>query len=381
MKCANCGAELKVGCVYCSVCGKEAQIVPDYNELDDDYLKALLEEEEMPLQNKQTKSSEEQISVAKKEKKGTGKKKNKKPWILTGIFAVVLVLAAIVVFVVVRTKQSNSFSYQFDKAVAYADQRNYTKAIQYFEKALDLEPDNTDALYELAKIYYTRENYQAAEAPLLQIIMNDSSNKEAYQLLIELYEKQKRYDDIVSLYQSATDEAVKELFSAYILSEPVFDPQGGEYEDTLEIHISAGNGTTIYYTMDGSDPIENGVPYTNSISLEDEGSYTISAVACDERGIFSEVEKEKYVIKFTAPDMATVTPSAGTYTEAVSVTVHVPDGAKAYYTWDGTNPTTASDQYTEPLELPEGNNILSILVVSEQGISSPVARYNYIYQP
>ena len=31
MKCANCGAEIKLGCVYCSVCGKEAQIVPDYN--------------------------------------------------------------------------------------------------------------------------------------------------------------------------------------------------------------------------------------------------------------------------------------------------------------------------------------------------------------
>ena len=26
MKCANCGAEIKLGCVYCSVCGKEAQI-------------------------------------------------------------------------------------------------------------------------------------------------------------------------------------------------------------------------------------------------------------------------------------------------------------------------------------------------------------------
>jgi uncharacterized Zn finger protein (UPF0148 family) len=27
MKCANCGAEIRVGCVYCPVCGKEAQIV------------------------------------------------------------------------------------------------------------------------------------------------------------------------------------------------------------------------------------------------------------------------------------------------------------------------------------------------------------------
>ena len=45
MKCANCGAEIKLGCVYCSVCGKEAQIVPDYN-VEEDILKELLEEDD-----------------------------------------------------------------------------------------------------------------------------------------------------------------------------------------------------------------------------------------------------------------------------------------------------------------------------------------------
>ena len=44
MKCANCGAEIKLGCVYCSVCGKEAQIVPDYN-VEEDILKELSEME------------------------------------------------------------------------------------------------------------------------------------------------------------------------------------------------------------------------------------------------------------------------------------------------------------------------------------------------
>ena len=46
MKCANCGAELKVGCMYCSVCGKEAQIVSDYNLLEDDFLRDMLKERE-----------------------------------------------------------------------------------------------------------------------------------------------------------------------------------------------------------------------------------------------------------------------------------------------------------------------------------------------
>ena len=50
MKCANCGAEIKLGCVYCSVCGKEAQIVPDYN-VEEDILKELLEEDDKPSKN------------------------------------------------------------------------------------------------------------------------------------------------------------------------------------------------------------------------------------------------------------------------------------------------------------------------------------------
>lgn len=46
MKCAKCGAELKKGCLYCSVCGHEAQIVSDYNVLEDDYLRSLLKDGE-----------------------------------------------------------------------------------------------------------------------------------------------------------------------------------------------------------------------------------------------------------------------------------------------------------------------------------------------
>lgn len=44
MKCENCGAELREGSVYCMVCGKPVQIVPDYNAFDD-YLDNLVGED------------------------------------------------------------------------------------------------------------------------------------------------------------------------------------------------------------------------------------------------------------------------------------------------------------------------------------------------
>ena len=42
------------------------------------------------------------------------------------------------------------------------------------------------------------------------------------------------------------------------------------------------------------------------------------------------------------------------------------EGCSIYYTWDGTDPTDTSARYTEPIEVPEGNNILSIIVVNDK---------------
>ena len=103
MKCANCGAELKVGCVYCSVCGTEAQIVSDYNLLEDDFLRGLLKEKKEKihkkhLSEKKKKNRMEQQSKGKEEAPGKQKiRKKKKPiWILAVAVLLILVLAIVI---------------------------------------------------------------------------------------------------------------------------------------------------------------------------------------------------------------------------------------------------------------------------------------------
>ena len=78
MKCANCGAEIRVGCVYCPVCGKEAQIVSDYNILEDDYLDSLLQEGEKP--SVPSKSKQKEKAAKPKQEKPTGKKSKSWLW-------------------------------------------------------------------------------------------------------------------------------------------------------------------------------------------------------------------------------------------------------------------------------------------------------------
>ena len=78
MKCIYCGAELKEGCIYCSKCGKEVQLVPDYSGIEDDYLKALITSNEAPDDTAKKNISNKPPVKPKKQETEPEKKKNDK---------------------------------------------------------------------------------------------------------------------------------------------------------------------------------------------------------------------------------------------------------------------------------------------------------------
>ena len=77
MKCAKCGAEIRPGCVYCSNCGQEAQIVTEINILEDDLLRSMLEEEEQ--QKTAEGGSEVEQGEVSGEKKNPARQPAKRP--------------------------------------------------------------------------------------------------------------------------------------------------------------------------------------------------------------------------------------------------------------------------------------------------------------
>lgn len=52
-----------------------------------------------------------------------------------------------------------------------------------------------------------------------------------------------------------------------ILEEPVFSHSSGFYDEPFELEISAKQGGTIYYTLDGSEPTEESEVYTGAIPI------------------------------------------------------------------------------------------------------------------
>lgn len=384
MKCANCGAELKVGCVYCSVCGTEAQIVSDYNLLEDDFLRGLLKEKKEKihkkhLSEKKKKTRMEQQSEGKEEAPGKQKiRKKKKPiWILAVAVLLVLVLAIVILL---QYTWNNSYDHQMKKAESYQSRKDYRNAEKCLKRALELDSSSEDARARLAEIYIQQEEFDKARELLLELLAQDEENQENYERLIQVYAALENYQAIEELGRNITDVEILELFEGYLAKPPVFQPEGGTYQEEIEVELTGDSDCRIYYTLDGSDPKE-GTEYTGPILLESGKNLWIRAISCNKFGVYGEEEQERFTIRLKKPDTPHVTPSGGSFYAPQTIAVTAPEGCRIYYTWDGTAPTRESEQYTEPIGMPEGNNVLSLILVDKYGMASDVLKCNYVYIP
>lgn len=371
MKCSYCGAKIKPGKVYCSVCGREAQIVPDYN-LEEDFLNALLQEEE-------EKGPSPSGRTLPKERGDTKKKKKKsKDRALT--VAVVMFLVAAIAAIVFYEWKDLSYEGRMARAKKAYENQEYAKAADYAKQALDKKEKDYDACVLLGQAFLDDGDLDGAKQYLLLAYGISDEDTKIFELLIELYEKQKDYDAIELLSHDAKTDEQKKLFEAYQVDAPQFGLDEGEYEEGQEISLTAEPGCAIYYTMHGENPKAEGVPYTEPIVLEEEGSYRIRAISQDARGIYSQEVVAKYTIDAKMPDLPSASPESGTYTEPTPITIDVPDGCRAYYAWNAT-PDAGSARYTGPIEMIQGNNVLSIILINDKGKTSGVQKYNYIYMP
>lgn len=367
MKCKKCGAEIHDGCVYCSVCGTEVQLVPDYNLLDEDILGGIVQHEANAVQEK----------ISAKKKKSTMN------FLIWGGICMVLLAAVLTLFFVfkeVQKRQQNTYEYQYQKAQEYAGKGELTNAVSHYKRALELKPEDKDAKTRLLEIYLDRNDEKEAVAILKSFVKENKKDKDSIQKLISIYDKNKEYDKILALCEEVKCSEFLDMFTDYMVDQPKFNKISGTYHMPLTIVISSEKKYDIFYTVNGQDPIAYGLPYKDEIHLK-EGTTTIQAVAQNEKGIYSEPVKAEYIIHYEPPATPSVKPAGGVYTEPQMIEVSVPPDCTAYYTWDGSDPSEGSFRYTGPLEMPQGNQVLSVVLVGSSGLSSNIYRVNYVYMP
>ena len=229
---------------------------------------------------------------------------------------------------ILRYQRDNPAAYQLKRAQEAFDQKNYTSALDYVNRALQLEDGSEDALLLQGQIYQMMKEDDQAETILLKVIDQNPDCTEAYESLLELYDENGSYEQILALKEKTTNPEILSLFDTYLVETPVIDVKSGTYKEFQEVKLSVkGKSLEIYYTLDGSIPTKKDTLYEDVVSIEKQGKTTLTAVAMDKNGRYSEPVSAQYDIELDVSDVPVVSPDGGRFTEASSVTVTVPEGS------------------------------------------------------
>ena len=187
--------------------------------------------------------------------------------------------------------------------------------------------------------------------------------------------------NLYSIYPRSAEDIITDY-----LTPPTFIPSAGTYEKEVNVTIKSFDQTVfaIFYTLDGSDPIENGEEYDGEpITITE--TTTIKAVAIydvDRENPYSEITEATYVIVdkiYTNPEAPVFTPESGLYTDAIDVSISCPTEEKVIILYDlfGLKPElTSSPRFDgEPIKLAETTTIAAIAVLVDED-NNPILNSN-----
>ena len=385
MICKKCGAEIESGFLYCPKCGESVQLVPNYDVLEEELLSRVVEDKDKAKNNRFATGVYKPVAVSESSKQKSEKKssdsgaihRNKDFIIKLVIFLSIVLLGMLIIIPLLG---SHSYDSLMNNAVEAESEEQYAKALGYFQEAYDIDSSSFEAVYGLGRMYYKVKEYDKAVEYLEIALSQDIANKKIYSYLLDSYSALKETDKIYELQTKAPNDEILALFDEYVIKPPEFSEPGGDYEDDVYLVLSSREGNQIFYTLDGKNPTTSGRLFSKAIKLTD-GTTEVKAVTLSSSGEYSEVVSETYNISYVALAMPVVSPQPGTFTQQEYITISVPEGCKAYYSWDGTDPSKVGILYTEPFPILNGASVLSVVIIDSKGNTSPVYHGDYIYNP
>jgi len=216
---------------------------------------------------------------------------------------------------------------------------------------------------------------------MLPLLYIDQSDKDIYEEIVMIYEKQGNYKAINQLISECKDIQIAAMFDEYTAIPPEFSLEEGTYYKSEKLKLLVSSKGSIYYTVDGKEPTLSSKLYQDGIFLN-EGSNIITAVFVNEWGVMSTSVKRTFTVELKMPTMPMIEPESGNYTipEAVTVDVESSQDAIIYYTDDGSQPTIDAKEYVTPIPMPLNNSTFYFMAVSREGICSEVVKREYNLQ-
>lgn len=370
MKCPNCGEELKEGYLYCEKCGEEIRIVPDFEpEIENSIIETLsaVAEDVSPEEKAEvvlTDEIPEDIPIS-----------STKRLVITLSLFLVLVIGLVVVYFIRPVYMEETLQDKIDHAkIAYTN-GEYTEAANLYDDVLKKQKDSetviafADCLYEIGETDRALSNYYAA-------IDMDPENEMAYARIISMYESEEAYEEINALLNNSKSEKIRTEFQNYLAITPVYNYEGGHYNQVIPLKITAPTTGDVYYTLNGTDPMRYGMLYTTPIFLRS-GVYNVRSVYINDFGICSDYASEEFVIEGTKPQEPEIELESGIYTTPQKISVKVPQGCTVYYSTNGSIPDENAFIYGEPIPMKEGVSNYRFVAINEEGVCSEAVARSY----
>lgn len=157
---------------------------------------------------------------------------------------------------------------------------------------------------------------------------------------------------------------------------PEIKPGSCTFSESILVSIScATQGATIRYTLDGSEPKASSEEYVLPLTLKE--TTTVKAKAFMEEMLPSETAEATFTKKTAGIDAPEFVYPGGTFVGSKVIAIRcTTEGAKIYYTTDGSTPTNSSTQYTTSFKITESATIKAIAYKDDLGYSD-IAEEHY----